>query len=334
MRQARRTLPISWPMLAVAWAAVGIGADPDPAVRAWSTGGASATATPDDPDGKPAAVAGSAQTSPPYWQAPALPSAVIQGGAIPAGWQPQAVPYQGVGPDGRPMTMYFAPTYVFTYQAGPPVLAAPQPVERRRSGRIVRPGLAPNPTPASWNYATSGATPVAPVLPQGTVARYAPQPYRFPSDARALSGTPITPPAATMPPPPPQVWGAAPATTAAPASPWTQPPTGWSAASPVATPPPPAWPQGFVPPPSGFVPQQAAAVPGVPAGPTAPPTMWVAAPPSQVSAGAPWGVPTSPTPVANAAAAPSPPPPTASLPPPVPPIPAVPPAAPQPIPAS
>ena len=45
----------------------------------------------------------------PYWQAPALPSAVIQGGAIPSGWVPQAVPYQGIGPDGRPVTQYFAP---------------------------------------------------------------------------------------------------------------------------------------------------------------------------------------------------------------------------------
>ena len=32
----------------------------------------------------------------PYWQAPALPTAVIQGGAIPAGWTPQPVPYQGI----------------------------------------------------------------------------------------------------------------------------------------------------------------------------------------------------------------------------------------------
>ena len=39
-------------------------------------------------------------------------------------WTPQAVPYQGVGPDGRPITMSYSPTYVFTYTIGPPVLAA------------------------------------------------------------------------------------------------------------------------------------------------------------------------------------------------------------------
>ena len=80
-------------------------------VNAWASGGVSGTA---------AAGGGSH----PYWQAPALPSAVIQGGAIPTGWTPQAVPYQGVGPDGRPLTMYYSPTYVFTYQIGPPVIAA------------------------------------------------------------------------------------------------------------------------------------------------------------------------------------------------------------------
>jgi len=79
-------------------------------VNAWATGGVSGTAA-----------GGGAH---PYWQAPALPSAVIQCGAIPTGWTPQAVPYQGVGPDGRPLTMYYSPTYVFTYQIGPPVIAA------------------------------------------------------------------------------------------------------------------------------------------------------------------------------------------------------------------
>jgi len=101
---------------------------------------------------------------PPYWQAPALPAAVIQGGAIPPGWQPQAVPYQGIGPDGQPLTMYFAPTYVFTYQAGPPVPATPQ-VNRR--GWWGRPAAAAAPTTGGWNYATSGASPVPLTLPPG-----------------------------------------------------------------------------------------------------------------------------------------------------------------------
>ena len=95
-------------------------------VSAWSTGGGSATAKPTDPDGKPAAAAAPSAVA--YWQAPPLPAAVIQGGTIPPGWQPQAIPYQGIGPDGRVITQYFAPTYTFTYQVGPPVLAVPQPV--------------------------------------------------------------------------------------------------------------------------------------------------------------------------------------------------------------
>ena len=101
---------------------------------------------------------------PPYWQAPALPAAVIQGGAIPPGWQPQAVPYQGIGPDGQPLTMYLAPTYVFTYQSGPPVPATPQ-VNRR--GWWGRPAAAAAPTSGGWNYATSGAAPVPLTLPPG-----------------------------------------------------------------------------------------------------------------------------------------------------------------------
>ncbi len=147
----------------------------------------------------------------PYWQAPALPTAVIQGGAIPAGWQPQAVPYQGIGPDGRPLTMYFAPTYVFTYQSGPPVLAVPQATSRVPVGRtapgVNRPGVAGQPYTSPWNYQTSGAAPAATTLPPATVARYAPQPYQFPANSRALTGTPLTPPPqqwvpSDVPPPP------------------------------------------------------------------------------------------------------------------------------------
>jgi len=145
----------------------------------------------------------------PYWQAPPLPSAVIQGGAIPAGWTPQAVPYQGVGPDGRPFTMYYAPTYVFTYQVGPPVLAPPtkpvaSPVNRRQAPPAV-------PQPASmqgWNYQTQTAAPSTYSLPPATVARYQPTPYQYPPGSRALSGTPVVPPqsqpaASALPAPPP-----------------------------------------------------------------------------------------------------------------------------------
>ncbi len=121
---------------------------------------------------EPAAAAASpagAASGVPYWQAPALPTTVIQSGPIPPGWQPQAVAYQGMGADGRPVTMYFAPTYVFTYQSGPPVPGTPV---------IGRP-QAWNAAPAAaggWNYRTSGAQPVPVTLPAPTVARHQPAP--------------------------------------------------------------------------------------------------------------------------------------------------------------
>jgi hypothetical protein len=125
----------------------------------------------DDPQGAtPSPVTSqptTAETSPAYWQVPALPAAVIQGGGIPPGWQPQAVAYQGIGPDGQPLTMYFAPTYVFTYKAGPPVPAAT--VNRRGWWGRPAAGTSPstNPTASGWNYATSGAAPVPLTLPPG-----------------------------------------------------------------------------------------------------------------------------------------------------------------------
>lgn len=155
----------------------------------------------------PAATVAAGSNAIAYWQAPAAPQAVIQGGGIPSGWQPQAVPYHGIGPDGRPLTVYLAPTYVFTYQSGPPVLAIPG-----NSRGVNR--TAPAPSAGGWNYATSGAAAVGAGAPPATVARYAPAPYQFPGDSRALSGTPVMPPAgspapaasAVQSPPPPTQW--------------------------------------------------------------------------------------------------------------------------------
>jgi endonuclease YncB( thermonuclease family) len=196
-------------------------------VSAWATGGTSATAKPGDSDGKPMGGA----VAMPYWQAPATPQAVIQGGAIPPGWQPQAIPYHGIGPDGKPITMYVAPTYVFTYQAGPPVLAVPG--ASRGVSRTV-----PGAPAAGWNYATSGAQPVNPALPAATVARYPSAPYQFPPDSRALTGTPVVPPAGSAaPPPPPQTWANAPAAPAPVSSP---PPTQWVSSTPPPAAPPAA----------------------------------------------------------------------------------------------
>jgi len=191
----------------VAWAATAIAQVPSP-----TAGG-----------GDTAVTTGSAAVAVPVWQAPAVPQAVIQGGAIPPGWQPQAIPYHGIGPDGRPVTTYVAPTYVFTYQSGPPVSAAPA-VNRPQA----RPAVA-QPYPTGWNFATSGAQPVSTTLAPTTVARY-PPPYQFPGDSRALTGTPVMPPAgnpaptlAAAPPPDPPAVAA--------------PPTEWTAAT---APPPPA----------------------------------------------------------------------------------------------
>jgi endonuclease YncB( thermonuclease family) len=177
----------------------------------------------------------------PYWQAPPLPNAVIQGGAIPPGWQPQAVPYQGVGPDGRPMTMYFAPTYVFTYQAGPPVLAMPSPAYAPAVNRTVPPAAVPN----GWNYATSGAQPATMSLAPGGVSRYQAA-YRLPPDARALAGTPLVPPGSLpqQSAPPAMSWASTPTPqpvvqpSALPmAPPVPPPPTQWIASSPPQPPP-------------------------------------------------------------------------------------------------
>ena len=197
------------------------------AVNAWATGGVSGTA---------AAGGGSH----PYWQAPALPSAVIQGGAIPTGWTPQAVPYQGVGPDGRPLTMYYSPTYVFTYQIGPPVLAAaagiPSPSQVNR--RQAMPMAAQPASMQGWNYQTQGAPAATYTLPPATVARYQPVPYQYPPGSKALTGTPIVPPQATLP-----------ATSFASAPPTYQP----QPSAPALAPPPPAsWGPGqqAAPPPS------------------------------------------------------------------------------------
>lgn len=248
MRQGRRQLATvrAAACLAFAWAGGAVSAGdsagpPSAGVSAWSTGGASATAKPADPDGKPGG--GTGATTLPYWQAPAVPTAVIQGGAIPPGWQPQAVPYQGIGPDGRPITLYVAPTYVFTYPVGPPVPAVPQ-IDRRRAQGIMRPGVPSDPYATGWNYRSTGATAVAPTLPPATVARYAPQPYRFPDDARALTGTPVVPPAAPATPAPPQSWGGAPPPASVMQSlPVGAEPSGWAAANlpPTAGPPPAGW---------------------------------------------------------------------------------------------
>jgi micrococcal nuclease len=191
--------------------------------------------------------------TPAYWQAQALPQAVIQGGAIPPGWQPQAVPYQGIGPDGQPLTMYFAPTYVFTYQAGPPVPAAPQ-INRRRWWGSQPAATMPPPVAGGWNYATSGAPPVTTTLPPGGVTQYR-SAYRFPPDARALQGTELAPPGPLPEPPslPTEAWAATAPSGQAPAGPPAYQP-------PPLSPPPTQWVPSQPPPPAAGLPPAAMGV--------------------------------------------------------------------------
>jgi len=191
-------------------------------VNPWATGGAKVAAG--STDGK----AGPPQaTAVPLAQATPWPGYVIQGGAIPQGWQPQPVPYQSIGHDGRPVTLYYAPTYTFTYPIGPPVPML-SPVNRRQA--------VPQPAGGNgWNYQAQGAPPPAYSLPPATVARYQPPPYQYPANAAQLSGQPLAPPATPLPPaaapamampPPPAPWQAQPA------------PSQWVPSSPPTIPPP------------------------------------------------------------------------------------------------
>jgi endonuclease YncB( thermonuclease family) len=230
-------------MLAMLAAGRGFAQAPDASapVSPWATGGVPGVAKPGE--NKPLN----------YWQAPALPQAVIAGGTIPVGWTPQAVPYTGIGPDGRPMTAYYAPTYTFTYQAGPPMLAhavpGTAPVAPNQVNRV-----------QAWGYQPA---PVTYAVPPATVARYQPAPYQFPAGSPQLAGTPIVPPPG--PPPPAAVPLAAPPMIAQ--QPLPPPPTQWGPAPQQMPPqlvpqpvqqPAPQWGPSAEPAP-GLVPQQPAA---------------------------------------------------------------------------
>jgi micrococcal nuclease len=209
------------------------------AVSPWATGGASATAKVGDKDGKPGGGTDRlAQV--PVSQAYPLPGTVIHGTTIPQGWTPQAVPYRAIGPDGRPVTMHYAPTYVFTYPIGPPVAIAQPPRSPAQVNRRQAYGQ-PAAYGQGWNYQTQGAVPPTYAPPPPTVARYQPPPYQFPPGAGALAGTPVTPPQAALPPPqmpaaaPPQALGPPPGF----GQPLPPPPNQWGPSQPGAPAPPP-----------------------------------------------------------------------------------------------
>ncbi len=216
------------------------------ALSPWVTGGT--VAQPGSTDGKPAATLSPPQTpAAQVADAYPMPGTVIQGGAIPPGWQPQAIPYSALGPDGKPVTMFVAPTYTFTYQVGPPVaLVAPSP-PRTQVNRIqaqkAPSGVAGVSQPA-WNYQGQGASPAVAALPAYTRSSL---PYQYPAGAAALAGTPLVPPAtAAAPQPTPFVQpapqyatGGLPSVPPAPLSPQSlaAPPSQWVAAPTEQTPP-------------------------------------------------------------------------------------------------
>lgn len=223
-------------------------ADTAAKVSAWSTGGASATARPGDAAGGPPAAVGIAQAIP--W-----PAYVIQGGTIPANWQPQPIPMNGIGPDGRPTVHYYAPTYTFIYPIGPPV-AAPQPAW------VVNRPRAPYPQQPVYSYGPYGPSPYGPSGGPSIAGPGQPSPYAPNSFMPAVAPNPAPPaypPLASMPPPP--VIGSPPAL----------PPT-MANSTPAAVPPPP---QAWVP----FADPAAAAVAAAaPAAPVPPPMAAIAMP--------------------------------------------------------
>ncbi|MDA1040430.1 MAG: thermonuclease family protein [Planctomycetota bacterium] len=245
-----------------------------PRVEAQSPAAPTASAAPTAPAGPP-----------PYWQAPALPSAVIPGGAIPSGWTPQPVPYQGIGPDGKPFTRYFAPTYTFTYPVGPPVPAIPRatavPVNRKQAPGYVPPaGMAPG-----WTFQSQGVPPPTYALPPATTARYTPQAWQYPPGAPQLGGTAISPPPAAQQLAPPPSYQPPPA---------YQAPSGFQSQ-------PPGFPSGqpLAPPPSQWVPAPTsdAAGFGAAAAAVAPPAIAAAAASQQGASSLAAASPAAPVPV-------------------------------------
>ena len=119
------------------------------------------------------------------------PQTVIEGGTLPQGWQPTLVPYQGVGPDGKPITVMIAPTYVFTLNPLPaqaqPVVpgpaaggvaaaqAASQPqVAAKPAPPVAAPAAPPPSVPygSNWVFQTQGVQPA----PTGLAASSPPAP--------------------------------------------------------------------------------------------------------------------------------------------------------------
>ena len=212
------------------------------------------------------------------------PQTVIQGGTLPDGWTPQPMPYTGVGPDGKPITVMIAPTYVFTLPPQPAaavsaVAAAPAanptgPVVTQNAAKPAAPSTSiprsPHSVPygSNWVYQTQGVQPTTtsltrsqpPPLASASTAAWGgsplgqPAPYgaaSTPAPQVAAAAPPVAPPAVPPAAPPvavqPQQYGAA----------LQPPPTQWGSAVAAGTigtlavantPPPPAAPSATVTP--------------------------------------------------------------------------------------
>ncbi len=159
------------------------------------------------------------QPSPPAYVSP---QTVVEGGQLPEGWTPKLIPYTGVGPDGKPITVMIAPTYVFTLPtpaAAVPVAGQVQPGPAQAAGAVVQAAAKPAPLPATppgrmpsvpygtnWVYQKQGVPAVSTSLaqsapPQPTQAAWGGSPLGTPPLAYGASPPPTAVAAASPPPP-------------------------------------------------------------------------------------------------------------------------------------
>lgn len=253
------------------------------------------------------------------------PQTVVEGGQLPEGWTPKPIPYTGVGPDGQPITVMIAPTYVFTL----PAPAAAVPVAGK-----VQPGPAPA-VAAVTQAAAKPAPPTAtlpvrmPSVPYGSNWVYQKQGVPAVSTSLVHSAPPPATQAAWGGSPlgtPPLAYGASPPPTAVAAA--SPPPQPLAVAPPIQPPPQPQqYGAALQPPPSqwgtavdsGAISTLAVAAPVVAAAVVANPEATMPGPMTASIGPPPPGVQTPAVANANVSPSPDPDPPLQSTPPPTPP---------------
>ncbi|MGA0039872.1 MAG: thermonuclease family protein [Pirellulales bacterium] len=164
------------------------------------------------------------------------PQTVIDGGQLPEGWTPKLIPYSGVGPDGKSMTVMIAPTYVFTLPPAAPAVA---------------PQVQPGPTAAAAAVAQSAAKPAPPVVAAPRQPPSVPYGSNWVYQTQGVAAA-TTSLAKSAPPAAPQVaaWGGSPLGLPAPPYGASPPPATLAAAPPAALAPqapiqPPPQPQQY-----------------------------------------------------------------------------------------